>query len=363
VYCDHFIRMRIRSDVIDQRFLALLGSSSIIRKQIEGFFVSTAGQKTVNQRHISSIVLPLPPRPEQERIVAAIEQMFSRVDVAVTGLERVSRRLRNMRAAVLQSAVNGTLIDANTERWEHVTLGDLLDDIHAGRSFKCDERPARPDEWGVVKVSAMTWGEFRQDENKTVLSDRTVDPKLEIHPGDLLVSRANTVDYVGAVVLVRECRPKLLLSDKSLRLVPNSCVLPDWLVISLRAGPARRYIKSVATGTSDSMRNISQPKLRAVQVTLPPLDTQTQLVAEVDRMMSLIGDIERVVDQTMRRAAVLRSVILSMAFSGTLVPQDPNDEPASGLLERIASQRALADGRHNPGSNRRTRTVRRKVTA
>ena len=82
--------------------------------------------------------------------------------------------------------------------------------------------PLPLDEWGVIKVSAMTWGEFRETENKTVLEGRAVDPRMEIHPGDLLVSRANTVDYVGAVVMVHECRPRLLLSDKSLRLYPRA---------------------------------------------------------------------------------------------------------------------------------------------
>lgn len=353
-------RLRPNS-LVDGKYLMYALQSPQVRvaaaPQIAGI-----GRPRLNLRKVRNLPISLAPLGEQERIVAAIEQSFSGIDSGLSGLERVRRTLRSMRAAVLQSAVNGALSDDSTERWENVTLGDLLDDIHAGKSFKCEERPARPDEWGVVKVSAMTWGQFREDENKTVVGDRIIDPKLEIHPGDLLVSRANTVDYVGAIVLVQECRPQLLLSDKSLRLLPNARVLPGWLVISLRAGSARRYIEAVATGTSDSMRNISQPKLKALQVTLPPLDVQARLVAEVDRMMSQIGNFERVVDLTMRRAAALRSAVLFTAFSGRLVPQDPNDEPVSAMLEQVASERASSNGRRQSMGNHKTRTVRRKVT-
>ena len=264
-----------------------------------------------------------------------------------------------MRAAVLQAAVTGVLVGADKTDWQSAWLGDLLEDIHAGRSFKCEERPARMDEWGIVKVSAMTWGEFREHENKTVLPGRDIDPRLEIRPGDLLVSRANTVDYVGAVVLVRDCRPRLLLSDKSLRLVPKSVVLPEWLVISLRSHSARRYIEALATGTSDSMRNISQPKLKALPVALPPLNLQRSLIDEVDRQMSIIDQMARQVKDNIRSADRVRSSILAAAFSGILVDPQPDDEPAELLLARIDATRRRSN--NHAGSAQRAKHA--KVTA
>jgi type I restriction enzyme, S subunit len=148
--------------------------------------------------------------------------------------------------------------------WAEAPMGDLLIDIEAGRSFRCSARPAAVDEWGVIKVSAMTWREFDEGENKAVLDDAQVDPRFEIRSGDVLFSRANTVNHVGAVVQVRDTRPKLLLSDKSLRLVSRQGVYPRWLLYYLRSPRARRYLESLATGTSDSMRNISQANLRGL---------------------------------------------------------------------------------------------------
>jgi type I restriction enzyme, S subunit len=308
---------------------------------------------------LASTSIPLPPFKEQERIVTAIEEQLSRLDAGVAALKRAEHNLKRVRAAVLQAAVTGELLDMSAEDWESAMLGELLDGIEAGKSFKCEERPARLDEWGVIKVSAMTWGTFRSDENKTVLAGRAIDLRTEIRPGDLLVSRANTVDYVGAVVQVRECRPRLLLSDKSLRLTSGPNVLPEWLVVVLRSQFGRRYIERVATGTSDSMRNISQQKLRALVVPVPSIAIQKRLTEEVDRRFSLLDEADVAVATELRHSRSLRASILATAFSGKLVPQDPSDEPAPRLLERITAEHGSSDGQELTRTRRRRRS---KVT-
>jgi len=183
-------------------------------------------RKRISRKNLATIPFPVPPLAEQRRIVAAIEEHFSRLDAAEQSLRRAQRRLEGMRRAVLSIAVS---------EGEEKRVGDLLDGIEAGKSFKCHNRPSAPDEWGVIKVSAMTWGSFNERENKAVLSDNSVDPRWEIGTGDLLLSRANTTDYVGASVLVGRCRPRLLLSDKSMRLTVKPGVEKAWLQL----GPPR----------------------------------------------------------------------------------------------------------------------------
>ena len=99
------------------------------------------------------------------------------------------------------------------------TLGDVLLDIQAGKSFQTAEVLARPDELGVLKVSAVTWFDFQPDEAKALKGEYEPDVNHRVRKGDLLISRANTKEFVGAVVLVERDYQFRLLSDKTLRLV------------------------------------------------------------------------------------------------------------------------------------------------
>ncbi|MFY1654798.1 hypothetical protein ACN27J_28440 [Solwaraspora sp. WMMB762] len=170
--------------------------------------------------------------------------------------------------------------------WEWAKLRDIVTRIEAGKSFTCDPRPARNDEWGVIKVSAMTWGEFRESENKAVPAGKDIDPRHEIAPGDLLVSRANTVEYVGAPVLVHSCRPRLLLSDKSLRLVVADEIDRKWLLHALSSPSIRRQVSQRSTGQQESMRNISQQALLDMDIPVPPLAEQRRIVTAVEKELS-----------------------------------------------------------------------------
>ncbi|MFD0593879.1 restriction endonuclease subunit S [Catellatospora coxensis] len=170
--------------------------------------------------------------------------------------------------------------------WIRIRLGDLLLGIEAGKSYTCEPRRAEADEWGIIKVSAMTWGEFDEQENKAVPAHRQPDPRYEIRPGDVLVSRANTEAYVGAPVLVGQCRPRLLLSDKSLRLIPCSEIDRRWLVYMLSSPWVRAQISAKATGAQDSMRNISQDALASIEILLAPLAEQRRIVEALDGQLS-----------------------------------------------------------------------------
>ena len=261
---------------------------------------------------------------EQQRIVETIEEQFSRLDAGVESLQRAKRNLARFRASVLAAAANSKLdISAGDSRveaesWRATTLGELLVRIEAGKSFKALARPAAEDEWGVIKVSAMTWGDFREGENKALPAGMRFDPAFEIAEGDLLLSRANTSEYVGASVLVQATRPRLLLSDKSMRLHVREGVNKRWLWYTLLAPPLRSQMSAVATGTSDSMRNISQEKVRNLSIKVPPLDIQNAVVMEVDKRLSVIDALEVAVQSALTRSETLRGSVLRAAFSGDL---------------------------------------------
>ncbi|MBQ1092303.1 restriction endonuclease subunit S [Streptomyces sp. B93] len=202
--------------------------------------------------------------------------------------------------------------------WARVRLGDILARIEAGKSYKCEPRPASAEEWGVIKVSAMTWGDFDEGENKAVPVGFPFNPDYEIRPGDILLSRANTAAYVGASVLVRQCRPRLLLSDKSLRLVPADGVDREWLAYLLSSPVIRSQISERATGTKDSMRNISQGALEELECLLPPVEEQRRIVAALEEQLSRLNAAVEAVEQSSMRSRQLWSAILHQMTEGTL---------------------------------------------
>lgn len=222
--------------------------------------------------------------------------------------------------------------------WAWATVEDLLIGSDAGKSFKCEPRPASPDEWGIVKVSAMTWGEFRPGENKALLDETLVNAAYEIHAGDILVSRANTVEHVGAPVLVEEVRPRLLLSDKSLRFQPGSGVDRKWLIYWLRSPIVRKAVAAKATGTSDSMRNISQSDLKAIPLPVPPSSEQRRIADALGERIARLEATELKLRTAERRLEQLRDFVMSAAATGVLAwDADPQHSP-------IATSPAVKDG-------------------
>ncbi|HEY1856950.1 hypothetical protein [Acidocella sp.] len=213
--------------------------------------------------------------------------------------------------------------------------------IEAGKNMRCEERPPRIGELGVVKVSAVTWGKFDPGQSKTLPSDYNPTEKARICEGDLLISRANTLELVGAVVLVDIQPEGLFLSDKILRLIVDE-EAKKWVMWFLRSPHGRKQIEELATGNQLSMRNISQDALRSITLPLPAQGIRRQLINRLEAAFARADRLEAEAARSRKLLDRLEAAILAKAFRGELVPQDPNDEPASALLDRIRAQRAGA---------------------
>lgn len=306
------IRVRIRPDV-DPQYVNLALQRPELRRAVTAQ-IHGVGRPRIGMSGVRRLTIPLAPPEERERILETTQDLLSRLQQASAELSSARRRLLVLRQSLFAQA--------NDARWPIVSVGEVLVDIETGRSVRTSGQRAAPDRWGVVKVSAMTSGEFKENENKELPAGLEVDPHHEIKPGDLLLSRANTSDYVGASVLVGQTRPKLVLSDKSMRLVTRPNVNKRWLHLALSSPQVRSHMSRVATGTSDSMRNISQDKVRALQVHLPPIDEQSRLVA---RITDALGIHDRLLDEiqgSIQRGSLMRSSILAAAFTGRLTSME-----------------------------------------
>lgn len=165
------------------------------------------------------------------------------------------------------------------KEWHTGELDNALNNIEAGKSPSCPDIPAHTGEWGVLKVSAVHPDGFRAHENKLVEQTELQDQRYEVKSGDLLITRANTPELVGLPCLVHTDRERLMLSDKTLRLHVKEGYEKAFIFISLTQPYVRSQIQIAATGTSMSMKNISQNSLKRLNMKFPPHAEQV-LIAE-----------------------------------------------------------------------------------
>ncbi|KTT12283.1 hypothetical protein NS2R_10195 [Pseudomonas oryzihabitans] len=264
--------------------------------------------------------------------------------------------------------------------WAWARLGSQVLESGAGWSPSCESSPRSGSEWGVLKVSAVSWGVFRPEENKALPANLDARPEHEVREGDFLVSRANTAELVARSVVVEAAPSNLMLSDKIVRLKLTFLCERRCVNLVNSAPLARAYYSQVAGGTSSSMKNVSREQILNLPLALPPLAEQHRIVAKVDELMALCDRLEaRQTDADSAHAQLvqalldsltqardaedfvqswqrlsdhfhtlfttessidaLKQTLLQLAVMGKLVPQDPTDEPASELLKQVTEEK------------------------
>ena len=177
--------------------------------------------------------------------------------------------------------------------WTWVRLGELVTDAEAGWSPKSEGFPRSGENWGVLKVSAVSWDKFLPEENKQLLPGITPPEAAQVHAGDFLISRANTSELVAKCVVVEQQPSRLILSDKIVRLqIVEGCIKKFLSLVNNNAPHARAYYAEEASGTSLSMKNVSRAVIYALLVPLAPLSEQHRIVAKVDKLMVLCDRLE-----------------------------------------------------------------------
>ena len=201
--------------------------------------------------------------------------------------------------------------------WSYARLGQLMHSIEAGLNVKCDERVPEESESGLVKISAVTWGRFDEQQSKTLPLAIKPDERSRIHKGDLLISRANTIELVGACVIVGEVQRRLYLSDKVLRLLVHE-PSKRWINYALKTPQLRKEIQSSSTGNQLSMRNIPQDKLRTLEIPLAPESEQQRITDQLDSLLARVQACNDRFDAIPGLLKRFRQTIYMAATSGTL---------------------------------------------
>lgn len=298
--------IRGRRDKADTEYIGLwlrYKANSLLAAGNGSTFPSVSGE------FLYALSFPEVNAEEQSQIAAHLKAQLAEVENARQAAEA---QLRDATLLQTRHSENAISLLNVTPR---VPLGELLHGIEAGKSFQTTELKAGVNELGVLKVSAVSWNEFRPDEAKSIEGAYQPDERHRVKKGDLIISRANTLELVGAVVRTDQDYPYRLLSDKTLRLlVDESKVLPDYLLCILKWPEARTHIENNATGTSDSMRNISQKTITSIPIPMVSLDRQLEIVAQTQLVNVELNRIQEAVKQQQRDLKLLPQKILAQAF-------------------------------------------------
>lgn len=178
------------------------------------------------------------------------------------------------------------------DSWSWVRLGDISLKSDSGWSPQCHPERRSGTDWGVLKVSAVSWGAFLPNENKALPPGLEGRSECEVHAGDFLLSRANTEELVARSVVVERTPPRLMMSDKIVRFTFPDEIEKRFVNLANSSDASRAYYAKNASGTSSSMKNVSREVMCNLPIPLPPLAEQRRIVAKVDQLMALVDQLE-----------------------------------------------------------------------
>lgn len=188
------------------------------------------------------------------------------------------------------------------------------------------------------------------------------DAPFWVQPNDILIQRGNTIDFVGVPAIYNGEPNQFIYPDLMIRVrAEESIILTNFLYLVLSSKESRSYLRERATGTSGNMPKINQPTLMGLPVKFPPLEEQKEIVKIVEALFAKADAVEGYYTSLKQKIDKLPQALLAKAFRGELVPQDPTDEPASVLLEKIKAAKSAtakpAKGKKAKGGKQATLTL------
>lgn len=279
-----------------------------------------------------NLPVPLPPVDEQLAIAAYLDSETTRIDELIVSKNELRALLEGHATSIFASEISTLAarwvgdsesplqwLPSVPNHWRRCKMKHIIESLDQGVSPQCESRPPEVDEWGVLKVGCINTGALNPAESKALPPEITPLPEVTVCAGDLIVSRANTKALVGRSAVAKCDHPRLMLSDKLYRLKLNTgdC-LPEFVRQMMWIPAVRDRIEERATGASPSMLNIDRRTITEIDLVLPPLEEQRQILTFVEKQTTAIKALIEHIDCEIDMLKELRSATITDAVLGRI---------------------------------------------
>lgn len=372
------VLIRPNSEVALGDYLFYILQSNIMKNQARRD-TKSIGTPDLGITKIRNFIIPLPPLNEQKRIVSKIEELFSRLDSTVDSLRKTKLQLKSQKSSLLKSGFLGELTKDRRNKNSYDSVEPLMEKIKniknkQERKLQKILLPERdevyfhqiPDSWKWIRVGnvclRLQYGtsEKANDDFSGIpvlrmgniidgelnFSDLKFFPKnwndkdeFLLEPQDILFNRTNSAELVGKTAMYKSIHTPSVFASYLIRAkVESEIMMPEILSYYTNSIFGKMFIKSVVS-QQVGQANVNGTKFAMMRIPLIPMDEQVELIGKIDTGLSLIQNIVKEVEIRLQNLSSLKMSILKNAFEGKLVPQDPNDEPAEILLQKIKQEK------------------------
>jgi type I restriction enzyme S subunit len=291
--------------------------------------------------------------PEQKAIVRFLDFKTAQIDALIAKQESLLEKLSEKRTALISHAVTKGLDpsvpmkDSGVEwlgkipaHWLRMLMVRVISKFEQGWSPSCDDRETSGDEWGVLKSGCVNYGIFREKEHKTLPVGIEPISSLEVKAGDVLMCRASGSKHlIGSVAIVRQCKPRLMFSDKTYRISFYQDIIdPEFLALAMQAKYLRDQIELSISGADGLANNIPQASVKAYHLVLPVLAEQKTIVDSLHREIRFIHAQEVKVSEVAERLREYRSALITNAVTGKIDVQSVSIPSSANIAVTTAEE-------------------------
>ena len=261
-------------------------------------------QKNLSTEWLKEVYIPEYSKGQQKQIAANLDKVTHTIDLCNAILEKLDLLVKSRFVEMFGEPIS------NSMGWECCELGDCLESIDNGKSYVCDNDCRTGDNPAILKLSAVTYGIYKPDENKAMIDEDLFDESAEVKDNDLLFTRKNTPELVGMSAYVFSTPQKLMMPDLIFRLNAKASCNKIYLWQLINHDLFRPCIQNIANGSAKSMSNISKERLSKLTIPVPPLALQKKFAAFVEQT----DKSKLAVKQVLEKAETLKKALMQEYF-------------------------------------------------